>query len=297
LWSDPMHRKVFPKWMFNTGVRMERALARRCDAVMTASPGYSREMAKNMGIPAPAVIRNLPASSEVLASLGAGRTSGDQSRPLRSDLGLDATVPLILHLGQMGAGRGLETFLGAMVEVAPPAVAVFLGGGAFAYRERLRSLAEGLGIGQRVFFHDPVPPVDIYRYASSATIGVALIESACLSYRYTLPNKSFEYLHAGLPVVASDIPEMAAIVRDYKVGEIFHEGDSRELADVINKLLASPELLAYYRQMSLLATQELTWSKESPRLVNIYERLFSGELSSDRSMKISSSATGNSRGY
>ena len=277
LWSDTMHRKILPTWMFNLGIRMERTLARRCDAVMSASPGYSREMAKSMGISTPAVIRNLPVSSEVLASLDAGRNSnsGAQSSPLHSDLGLDRTVPLILHLGGMGAGRGLETFLGAMREVSPHAVAVFLGSAStFAYRERLRSLAEELGIGKRVFFHDPVPPVDIYRYASGATIGVALIESACLSHHYSLPNKTFEYLHAGLPVVASDIPEMAAIVRDYKVGEIFHEGDSHELADVINKLLASPELLAYYRQMSLLATQELTWSRESPRLVNIYESLF-----------------------
>jgi len=296
LWSDPMHRKIFPKWMFSIGVRMERALARRCDAVMAASPGYSREMAKSMGIPAPAVIRNLPVSAEVLCSLGTGMTPGAQWSPLHSDLGLDRSVPLILHLGQMGAGRGLETFLRAMGQVAPPAVAVFLGGGASAYREGLRSLAEGLGIGKRVFFHDPVPPVDIYRYAAGATIGVALIESACLSYRYTLPNKTFEYLHGGLPVVASDIPEMAAVVRDYKVGELFHEGDCRELADVINKLLVSPEQLAYYRQMSFLAAQELTWSKESPKLLQIYERLLSGEPSRDHSIKISNSAKANSTG-
>jgi glycosyltransferase involved in cell wall biosynthesis len=272
LWSDPIAARNAPRWFSRVSAWLETVLARRADTVMTVCDSIAQHMARTMAIPVPTVVRNVPWRT--------GSTKGCLSGRFRELLNLPTEVPIILQLGMIGAGRGIETLLTAMQQVVPPAVAIVVGGedvtytriGELTYLQRLRKLAQTLGVGNRVYFLPPIDPEQIPAYAADASIGVALIEGVCLSYQYALPNKLFEYVQAGLPVVASNLPEMASLIEQYGIGETFPAGNSEMLARILNDLLASPEKLAHYRNQAFAAGKELNWEKEQLRLLQVYGR-------------------------
>ena len=82
---------------------------------------------------------------------------------------------------------------------------------------RLWRLAEQLGLGPRVHFRAPVPLAELLSYSAQADVGVTLLEDTCENHRLALPNKAFEYIAAGLPVVASELPELRRLVDSYGV--------------------------------------------------------------------------------
>jgi len=270
LWSDPSHRDMFPRWLFNLCVRVERALARRADAVITVSESIAIHMARTMRIPRPTVVRNLPLLREEPCD------KANDYHPLQRALGIADGTPIILYHGVIGRNRGIEILLDAMQWVAPPTVAVFLGNGPGPYLDDLKQRAMQLGLSDRIYFHPAVPPSDLWHYIADGTLGVAPIEGSCLSYKYCLPNKLFEYLQVGLPVVVSDLPEMASLVKHYGVGETFPDGDANALAATLNRLLSSPDRLVRYRQLALKAAKELHWGQEELRLLSVYQRVLSG---------------------
>jgi glycosyltransferase involved in cell wall biosynthesis len=263
LWSDPNKLHKLPPWMSKVGCQTETWLAQRADAILTVSGSIARHMSENMRIPPPAVIRNIP-------GLAANQQTGKPVSSLRGRACLPPEMPVILHLGLLTPGRGLETLLLAMQRVKS-AVVVFLGDGPSLPLLKIR--AQALGLLDRAVFLPPVPPEQVSHFAREATLGVALIEAGCLSYQYCLPNKLFEYIQAGLPVVVSNLPEMAALVKLYDIGATFTAGDPDELAIVLNKILCSPESLAHYRRKVTEAADELNWEKEHLKLLAVYSRL------------------------
>ena len=86
------------------------------------------------------------------------------------------------------------------------AVLVFMGHGPM--RSDTEQLVENLGLQSKVRFIDPVPPEKLLSVTASADLGLTFLEDCCLNHRYALPNKLFEYLAAGVPVIASDLPEI-----------------------------------------------------------------------------------------
>jgi glycosyltransferase involved in cell wall biosynthesis len=266
LWSDPFLSPV-PKWLSKVPTFMEKFLARRADAVITVNDSIARIMSERMEIPAPTVIRNLPQCMSQLET---------HESVLHRSLGLMPDCPVILYIGGLTYGRGLETFIDAMSLVSPPAVAVLMGPHEGPdYFDKLRCRVLDANLQERVRFHAPVASDEVGRYASNATIGICPIEDSHLSYRYSLPNKIFECLQAGLPVVVTDLPEMSNLVRRYGVGETFPDGDSKALADILNRMLSSPAALAEYRVRVAAAAGQLNWSHEEPKLLSIYDKLCS----------------------
>jgi glycosyltransferase involved in cell wall biosynthesis len=263
LWSDPAHRPSLKRWIFQAGVKMEKYLAHRADAVMTPSPSYAKQMARTLGISQPVVIRNVPIARR--------RDDSITDETLHEKLGLAPGTPIILHVGQIARGRGIETVIAAMKDVRKDAVLVFLGATASAYLDHLNAI--GSHLNDRMFFLPPVIPSDVCRVSADATVGVTMIESICLSYHLTLPNKIFEYLQAGLPIVVSDIPEMANIVNKHAVGRVVPEGDSKSFANTINDLLDSPSILSEYRKNVSAISEEFTWENEEKAFLNLYRKL------------------------
>src|SRR4029453_977833 len=103
----------------------------------------------------------------------------------------------------------IEGLVRAMTDL-PTARLVLLGGGGLA--PALRDLADQLAVGERVHLLAPVPSAEVVAYAASGTIGVSPIIPSCLNYRYSLPNKLFQYMAAGIPVVASDFDQVRDVV-------------------------------------------------------------------------------------
>ena len=93
------------------------------------------------------------------------------------------------------------------------------------------------------------------------------------SMRLTLPNKLFEYLMAGLPVLASDFPDMRAVVEESGAGTVANPQDSGEIREKIRSLLVDPTQRQLYRQAALTAAQHYNWEQEAPKLLDLYAGL------------------------
>jgi glycosyltransferase involved in cell wall biosynthesis len=122
----------------------------------------------------------------------------------------------------------------------------------------------------------------MFTYIASADVGVVSTEPTSVSYRFSLPNKLFESMMAGLPVVVSDLPEQAALVRRTGAGVLYKArsdpdgdlGTPEAIAEAVETLLTDPVLHATCRERALEAARtELNWDRESRRLVQLYDDL------------------------
>jgi glycosyltransferase involved in cell wall biosynthesis len=244
-------------WAWFVGA-LERAVIRRCDGVITVSDGIADRLEQLHGLDErPLVVRNLP---DLPGPEGKGR--------LRKRLGV-GDVPLVLHQGAPARDRGCEQLVQAMVRVQD-AHLVFLGdGGDRGYGAHLAGLAEECGVRKRVHFVPSVPLHELLSYTSEADVGVSLLEGTCENHRLALPNKVFEYVAAGIPVVASDLPELGRLVEDHGIGWTVDPDELTELASVLQSAVerrAGSELRARLDR----ARTTLTWADESRRLLDLY---------------------------
>ncbi|MDB5101691.1 MAG: glycosyl transferase, group 1 family protein [Cyanobacteria bacterium RYN_339] len=264
LWRDSGNRAAIPGWIYAVAMGLERGLAPKADGVITVSAGIADDMAKHLGIPLPTLVRNVPWPRAAVP--------GDvAAHPLRTNLGLAPEVPIVLYQGRMAPGYGVEHLLEAMQWVDEPTMLVYLGFGPL--REPLEERARALGLAHRVKFHDAVPPEVLVHYSADATVGACPSQGTCTSYIYSLPNKFFEFIQAGLPVVASDLPELRALVAHYELGATFPNEDAPALARTLNALLGDPARLEACRAGVRRAAAELHWQNEETQLVQLYHRV------------------------
>ena len=110
-------------------------------------------------------------------------------------------------------------------------------------------------------------------YTASADLGVVLTQDNCLNHHYSLPNKLFEYLHAGLPVICSDLPEIARIVQGYQVGELTDPDNPSDIAQSIKSILSDPPRFLQMKINTKKAAEDFNWDKEKRKLITIYQNL------------------------
>ncbi|WP_311198023.1 glycosyltransferase [Ornithinimicrobium sp. INDO-MA30-4] len=144
---------------------------------------------------------------------------------------------------------------------------VLLGYGEAGYLAELHALATELGVTDRVHYVGAVAPHEVSDALRDADVSVVFVRPICLSYEYSLPNKLFESIHAGLPIVAANLRDTAAIVREHGVGEIFELTEPADLAETISEVLADPEA---YRTAARAAAKKLDWTHEADALVALY---------------------------
>jgi glycosyltransferase involved in cell wall biosynthesis len=239
----------------------ERIGAPRADAVIAVSDGIATRLSERYPLrTAPTVIRNLPD----LPPPGA-----TPAPDLRRQLGV-GEAPLVLHQGAVAAGRGGETLVRALAGLED--AHLLLLGAEGPYAERLAGLAGELGIDDRVHLWRPVPPSMLLSHTAQADVGVSLLEDSCENHRLALPNKLFEYLAAGLPVVVSDLPEAAKLVRSHAVGWCADPADPQSVAAALRAALAQRRDAALRGRVERAAS-ELTWKQEKQRLLDLYRRL------------------------
>jgi glycosyltransferase involved in cell wall biosynthesis len=231
---------------------VERLFVPRADAVITVSDGIAARLASIYRLRRPpVVVRNTADVSGAVAGAG-----------LRDELGLAPDTPLVLHQGAPARHRGCTTLLRA-VERLDGVHLVFLGEGEPGFMAELRAGANG-----RVHFVPARPPGQLLAATAEADVGVTLLEDVCENHRLALPNKVFEYVAAGVPVVASDLPELRSLVERYGIGELVDPSDPQSVADGIDAALARPRADALAS-----AARELSWDLEQRRLRDLYAEL------------------------
>ena len=133
--------------------------------------------------------------------------------------------------------------------------------------------AAGVGAADRLHVLAPVAPDEVIAYAASADIGVSPIVPSCLNYRYSLPNKLFQYMAAGIPVVASDLPQVREVVEGARCGLVVDTTRPEAIADAIERLAGDPRASRAMGRRGRAAVEDrYNWSGRAAVLLRAYAR-------------------------
>ena len=130
----------------------------------------------------------------------------------------------------------------------------------------------GQDVAERGHFIPRVTPAELANYTALCDLGCSLEKDTNLNYRYCLPNKLFDYIKAGIPCVVSNLPEMAAVVKESQVGLIVSEHTPASIAAAINMLLNDSELYTSCKAATERAAERYCWEREEEILRAIYLR-------------------------
>jgi len=172
---------------------------------------------------------------------------------------------IILYQGALNTGRGLEMVLDAMPFVLDAMLVIIGDGDIF---QQLVKRTKTLKIEDKVHFVGKVSGDKLYEYTPAASIGLCLLENKGLNYYYSLPNRIFDYLQAGVPVLATRFPEISNIVETYKTGILIDHYEPTYLAEVINDMLANPLETSHFKHVA----KELCWENEEKVLIEVINR-------------------------
>jgi glycosyltransferase involved in cell wall biosynthesis len=235
---------------------MERALIKRVDATITVNESIAEIIVRQYGVSKPTVLMNCPLYWEV-----------KRTNLLRETCEVPEKKRILLYQGGLQPGRGISRLID-VIQTIPECVLILMGGGPL--KEELAAKIETLR--GMVYLLDAVPVDRLLLYTASADVGLCMIENYGLSYYLSLPNKLFEYIMAGVPVVSSDFPEMRRIVSEYRIGETADPTDPSDIAGKIRKLL-EPKYHLQTADNCLLASKKLNWECESAKLVDLMDSL------------------------
>lgn len=245
---------------------IESLVIRRAEGVITVSPSIAAWLQDAYALRArPSLVRNIPRGQIEALNPAVGR--------LRKLASLGPDTQVIAYGGRLTTSRGIEETLEALALLPDRVHFVLLGYGEPGYLALLHARIGRLGVADRVHLVGKVAPDLVSTALADADLSVVYVRPICLSYRFSLPNKLFESIHAGLPVAAADLPDTAAIVRERGVGEIFDVDSPVDMAAIIARLLADPQR---YRDAAAAAARELTWQHEERELIGLYTRVLQG---------------------
>lgn len=240
-------------------VLLEKITFRRVNAAYTVNESLAKIYSDKYGIPVHS-IRNLPLGSTGVSvgnGVGANSSMGGGNR-------------VLIYQGALNMGRGIELMIEAMRYLEGYTLWII---GTGDLDRPLESLAHQYELGERVIFKGFVQFDELKSLTPQADLGLSLEQDRGASYHYALPNKLFDYIQAGLPVLISDLPEMRRVVEEYGVGELI-PADARQpeqVADRIRNLCENPSLMEQYQLASQKAAQVLTWENEKKKLAEIYD--------------------------
>jgi glycosyltransferase involved in cell wall biosynthesis len=183
---------------------------------------------------------------------------------------------IILYQGVLNMGRGLEMAIKAM-QFTEDIQLVIIGQG--DVETALKELTRSLGLTQKITFTGRISPEKLFDYTVQADLGISLEEDLGLNYRFALPNKVFDYIQAGVPVLVSDLPEVKSLVLQYDVGVINNTKTPVELAALFKQILDDEAKMQTWKLNLKKAAAELCWENEEPRLLNLYKEAISGRVS------------------
>jgi glycosyltransferase involved in cell wall biosynthesis len=245
--------------------RMERAWSQRASAVITVNQSISDVLAGVLERDDIRVVHNCAVPP------------AEASDHLRRKIGVDDRTPLILYHGSITNGRGIDRLIEAvgMPELGGAHLAVM---GYGPLRPRLERQAANAPFANRIHFIPPVSPEVLTAWVAGADVAAMPIEPDTLNHRLSSPNKLFEAIAAGVPVVGPDFPEFRRIVLEGArgpLGRLHADHSPASIARAIGGLLELPSAKRHElrARCEMAARQRWNWSNESTRLLSAYEEL------------------------
>jgi glycosyltransferase involved in cell wall biosynthesis len=229
--------------------RREARLVVHADTVITVNTLIAEEMANRYGIPLPTVVYNGASRCEPMAV--------PVHEPVR-----------LLFQGQFFADRNLEELVHAMPLLKGRAVLTLQGWG--GVEAALRALVQELRLAGTVVFAKPAEPEDVVIEAAAHDVGIINHLPLSLNHVYSSPNKLFDYMAAGLAIVASDLPVLRLVIEDAACGVLHPQAGPEALAEVIGRLVEDRETLARLKANAVSACRRYSWEAQSEVLVEAY---------------------------
>lgn len=188
----------------------------------------------------------------------------------RTELGLPEDKFIIIIQGSgINIDRGNEEILDAFALLDDSYFLLIAGSGDVI--PKLKEIVRSKNLSHKVLFKARMPYADLMQYTSVCNAGISMDKDTNLNYRYSLPNKLFDFMHAGIPIIASDLPEIKKIVLNYNVGVICPAVNAESIAKTIQEMKNKPEIYNQMRQNCITASNELNWENESKRLDPVYD--------------------------
>jgi glycosyltransferase involved in cell wall biosynthesis len=244
--------------------RVEARLLPMCHLATTVNEFIAEEMARRYHVPPPEVIYNCPRKPE-------GFDPDTSHRELYDALELPADKRIVLYQGWLGEGRGIEEMvLGAEKLPGQNAVLVLMGYGEL--RSKLEELVADKGMGDAVRFKEPVPQAELINYCASATVGIIPYRPVDLNNYYSSPNKLFDFIQAGTPILANDLPFLRKVIVGRDIGMVAQmttpDSVGQVMVDILKRLDES--VFPRWKENLKQAATVYNWEHEAKKLVRLY---------------------------
>ncbi|MCF8308697.1 MAG: glycosyltransferase [Bacteroidales bacterium] len=205
------------------------------------------------------VVRNIP------------RRQNFKVSETREELELPANKNILLLQGAgINIDRGVEELVEAMQYVNQNTILVILGSGDVI--NILKRKVKQSGLNDKVWFIPKVPFQKLKAYTVNADFGLTVDKDTNINYRYSLPNKLFDYIYAEIPIIASRLPEIEKIITGYNIGTFIENHDPPHIAEILDNAVEDTGRRATWKQNLAKAKQELVWENEEKTLQQIYEK-------------------------
>lgn len=190
----------------------------------------------------------------------------------RQKLQIKGNIPsnykIVLYQGWISEERNIDTIVKGVKWFPEDTCLAIIGYG--SYETTLREIAKEQGVADKVFFLGQVPSDEMLNYSAGADIGVIPYKAIDDNHLYCSPNKFFEYVLAGVPIIAEDLPFLRLMKEKYGVLETTNLSYPESFAKTVNQMLSNSLLLAEMKSNCYTAAQELNWHQESKKLLSIY---------------------------
>ena len=197
------------------------------------------------------MVRNLP------------KLNSEKPQPDKSDR-------FIIYQGAVNEGRSFETLIPAMKDIN--ARLVVCGNGNFF--EQAKKLVIKHKVEHKVEMKGFVLPQQLCKITPKAYAAVMLFENTGLNQYYSLANRFFDYINAGIPQVCVAYPEYEAINDKYGVAYLIYNTNPETIAKAVNNLLSDDVLYQKLQENAMKAREELNWLSEEKVLIAFYNQLF-----------------------
>ncbi len=171
---------------------------------------------------------------------------------------------IIIYQGVLKEGRGLYFLVKAMTFI-PEYELWIVGYG--TYEEKLKKLISELNL-KNIKFLGWKSPEELRQITPLASVGVSLEENLGLSYYYALPNKIFDYIHSGIPIVGTYLPEIKSIIDENQIGEVISKHDPEEIAEKIKSVITKGT--HFYQENLKKTAKKYCWEKQEEKLLEIF---------------------------
>jgi glycosyltransferase involved in cell wall biosynthesis len=245
---------------------IERKYYQRCAHLTAVSPGIADALVKRYGPPKPLVMHNVFPWADRAHLDGQIK---DRQGPELSLYWFSQTI---------GFDRGIEDAIRASGLLRGPVQIHLRGSPSEPFKTALLTLARECGVAERLYFHPPVPPMELPSRAAEHDVGLALEQPINTSRMLSVTNKLFLYLLSGLAIAATDVPGQRSVMDTCPdAGCVYQPGDYRTLASYLERWRQYPHKLHACKEAALAAAcDRWNWEHESQKLVHSISTLLSG---------------------